>query len=182
MNFLHCEYLNNSSVCDSLIEYHKKSEHKRKGRIGLGINFDSKIKDSTDVSLQNGIEKNNYYAELLPVITNYKNKFEFCDNYAKWGIAETVNIQHYSPGQSFSTWHSENVSKELPSAYRMLVFMTYLNDVTDGGETEWFYQKIKLQPKKGLTAIWPADWTHTHRGIPSSSQDKYIITGWFSYI
>ena len=64
---------------------------------------------------------------------------------------------------------------------RHLVFMTYLNDVTDCGETEWFHQKVKIQPRKGLTVIWPPDWTHTHRGIPSPTQTKYIVTGWYCF-
>jgi hypothetical protein len=59
--------------------------------------------------------------------------------------------------------------------------MTYLNDVTDDGETEFYYQQVKFQPKKGLTVIWPADWTHTHRGIASMTQDKYIVTGWYNF-
>ena len=59
--------------------------------------------------------------------------------------------------------------------------MTYLNDVTDAGETEFFYQKVKIKPKKGLTVIWPADWTFVHRGNITPTQDKYIITGWFNY-
>ena len=60
--------------------------------------------------------------------------------------------------------------------------MTYLNDVTDQGGTEFYNQKIITEPKKGLTLIWPADWTHTHRGIASPTQDKYIATGWLSYV
>jgi hypothetical protein len=60
--------------------------------------------------------------------------------------------------------------------------MTYLNDVDEAGETEFLYQEIKFKPKKGLTLIWPADWTHTHRGIPSLSEEKYIITGWFNFV
>ena len=60
--------------------------------------------------------------------------------------------------------------------------MTYLNDVDDGGETEFYYQKLKVKPRKGLTLIWPADWTHTHRGLSSPTQEKYIITGWLNYI
>ena len=60
--------------------------------------------------------------------------------------------------------------------------MTYLNDVSDHGETEWFHQKLKVKPKKGLTVIWPADWTFTHRGISSPTQRKIIVTGWFSYV
>jgi hypothetical protein len=58
--------------------------------------------------------------------------------------------------------------------------MTYLNDVPRGGETEFLYQGIKVEPKKGLTLIWPADWTHTHRGLPAPT-DKYIITGWLNF-
>jgi hypothetical protein len=59
--------------------------------------------------------------------------------------------------------------------------MTYLNNVTDGGETEWYHQDLKIQPQKGLTVIWPADWCFVHRGNITPTQDKYIITGWFNY-
>jgi hypothetical protein len=60
--------------------------------------------------------------------------------------------------------------------------MTFLNDIKYKGETEWYYQKLKVKPKKGLTFIWPADWTFTHRGIPAEKEIKYIATGWYSYV
>ena len=59
--------------------------------------------------------------------------------------------------------------------------MTYLNDVTDGGETEFLHQKFKIKPEKGLSIIWPADWTFTHKGVVSPTQTKYIATGWYEY-
>jgi hypothetical protein len=65
---------------------------------------------------------------------------------------------------------------------RALVFMTYLNDVTDGGETQWLYQGKEMKPKKGLTVLWPTDFTHTHRGIVSLTQSKTIATGWYNYL
>ena len=58
--------------------------------------------------------------------------------------------------------------------------MTYLNDVPKGG-TEFFYQKITSPAKKGLTLIWPAEFTHLHKG-QIAKQEKYIITGWYNYI
>ena len=58
--------------------------------------------------------------------------------------------------------------------------MTYLNDVEDGGETQWLYQGKLVKPKKGLTAIWPTDFTHTHRGVVSPTQRKTIVTGSFN--
>jgi hypothetical protein len=41
---------------------------------------------------------------------------------------------------------------------------------------------VQVQPEKGLTVIWPADWTFTHRGIVSPTQDKWIVTGWFNFL
>ena len=57
--------------------------------------------------------------------------------------------------------------------------MTYLNTVKNGG-TEFYYQKLKVDAVKGLTLIWPSDWTHTHKGVISKKQKKYILTGWVS--
>ena len=64
---------------------------------------------------------------------------------------------------------------------RCLVFMTYLNDVEDGG-TSFKYQDIDIPAKKGLTLIWPAYWTHTHKGIISNTKEKYIVTGWLNFL
>ena len=58
--------------------------------------------------------------------------------------------------------------------------MTYLNDAENAG-TEFFYQKLSLPCKKGLTVIWPSDWTHTHKGIINEKQSKTIVTGWLSH-
>ena len=59
--------------------------------------------------------------------------------------------------------------------------MTYLNDVTDGGETEFYFQKLKIKPVKGKMVLWPTDFTHLHRGITSPTQEKYIATGWYNF-
>ena len=56
--------------------------------------------------------------------------------------------------------------------------MFYLNDVQEGGETEFFYQDLKIKPKKGTMVIAPAGFTHTHRGNKPISNDKYILTSW----
>ena len=61
------------------------------------------------------------------------------------------------------------------------MFMTYLNDVNDGGETEFHFQQMKVKAVKGKTVIWPTDFTHLHRGITSPTQEKYIATGWYNF-
>ena len=69
-------------------------------------------------------------------------------------VYEHFNIQYYRPNQgAFHAWHCERLGAEAPASWRHLVWMTYLNDVEEGGETEFLYQKMKVQPRKGLTLI-----------------------------
>lgn len=185
MNFIHQEYLQDLSICDKLIDYHKNG-NQVPGTLRYGDNamIDTNIKDSIDVSFRYSNNEKLYseYGELLQkVVENYILKYPFCNVGDPWSIVEGINIQYYKPGAAFRAWHSERLSKSPPASERHLAFMTYLNDVTDQGGTEFFHQKYITQPRKGLTLIWPVDWTYIHRGIPSPTQEKYIITGWFSY-
>jgi hypothetical protein len=62
----------------------------------------------------------------------------------------------------------------------MGVWMIYLNDVTKGG-TYFDNYDLTFDAVEGRLLIWPAFWTHFHRGIVSKTETKYIATGWFSY-
>ena len=184
VNFIGGFYLENLSVCDNLINFFNKNTAKQiPGRTGKGYNKD--LKDSTDIYIDpqdRSQEWQMYMYELDKVLLKYSQKFPRCTQSAEWAIREQTNLQYYKPGGGYHAWHSERLSGKGSVASRALVFMTYLNDVTDAGETEFDYQQVKVKPEKGLTLIWPVDWTHYHRGIPSPTQDKYIITGWLSYL
>jgi hypothetical protein len=65
--------------------------------------------------------------------------------------------------------------------HRLVLWMYYLNDVESGGETDFFFQKRSIKPKKGTVVIAPAGFTHTHRGNVPLSGDKYILTSWLLY-
>jgi hypothetical protein len=186
-NFILQEYLQDLSICDDLIKIHKLSKNKTSGSVGLNKRIvDPSKKLSTDVGfnpneiLQN-ITLKKYFDELHNIANLYIEKYPMCDKYSPWGIDEVFNIQHYKPNEGYFIWHTERTSSVSKNCNRHLVFMTYLNDVYNQGETEFYHQKLKVQPKKGLTLIWPADWTHTHRGITSPTEEKYIITGWFNF-
>lgn len=183
-NFIHLEFLKNKNICDELIEYFRKNEHlKCEGQVsnknGRIINKDHK--DSYDIVIEEDYFQN-YFNELQTIVNNYKKIFPYCDEYAPWKIVEKVNIQQYLPGGGFKKWHTERTDGHSDASRRHLVFMTYLNDVIDEGETVFYHQRIKIPPQKGLTMIWPADWTYTHKGIPSKTQEKYIVTGWYSFV
>jgi len=60
--------------------------------------------------------------------------------------------------------------------------MIYLNTVSDGGGTKFKYFNHTENAVEGKVLIWPPDFTHTHKGVPSATEEKYIITGWYSYV
>jgi len=103
-------------------------------------------------------------------------QYVFCyDNFTAQRYEKGVGGYHY--------WHSE-IFPQLPNnkpLHRVLAFLYYLNDVEDGGETEFFYQKMKVKPKKGSLVIFPAGFTHTHKGHVPLSDDKYVVTSWLMY-
>jgi hypothetical protein len=169
------------NICDDIIEYYKKNNHLAVSGSFGNYKKDISIKSSNDI----GVDKNRfdhpffeYRNHLQDVLLNYLKKYQYCNELEKFNINEHYNIQHYSVGGGFKRWHSERMNVDVSK--RVLVFMTYLNDVEDGG-TEFMYQNLVSPSKKGLTIIWPAEWTHTHKGQISYTQEKYIITGWYSF-
>lgn len=100
----------------------------------------------------------------------------FPDGEKKLSIQDS-KIQKTLPGQGYHVWHHEHgYSGRAPR--RVLAFSLFLNNVDEGGETEFLYQKIRFKPLMGQLIIWPAYFTHAHRGNPPLSGEKYIVTGW----
>ncbi len=178
-NFIHTFQLTNSKLCDDLIELYNHS-HKRQGLIknSLGTVVDKSIKDSTEMiidPMSSNRFVTSYLKQLKLELENYYKKFT---HLPKISLQEKFNIQYYPKGGGYKKWHSE---KSVALSKRYLVFMTYLNTVPNAG-TEWLYQNYKTEAIKGLSVIWPSSFTHTHRGIISDDNEKYIITGWLNLI
>lgn len=113
-----------------------------------------------------------FWGECYPL---YVETFSTLEDYGPHQIFH-LKIQKTCPSEGYHIWHSENMRREV--ANRILVFTLYLNDVDQGGETEFLFQKRRVTPKKGRLVIWPPSFLHTHRGNPPLSGDKYIVTGW----
>lgn len=89
-----------------------------------------------------------------------------------------VKVQRTPPGGGYHEWHCE-LGVEA-SANRILVWTLYLNDIPEGsGETEFLHQRMRIHPKKGSICLFPASFTHFHRGNMVHNVDKYIATGWY---
>ena len=94
----------------------------------------------------------------------------------------SIKMQKTIPGAGYHVWHAEQGN--VTSQNRGLVYSVYLNtlDEDGAGETEFLYQQLRIPPKENTLIIWPAAFTHAHRGnVVFGNTPKYIITGWFYY-
>jgi hypothetical protein len=96
--------------------------------------------------------------------------------------ATHMKMQRTGPGGGYHIWHCEQGPNA--NANRVVTYMLYLNTIepTDGAETEFLYQQKRFSPTENTMVIWPAAYTHAHRGNPVlGTNHKYIVTGWFYY-
>ena len=131
-----------------------------------------------------------YFKDNSPASLIIGNSLESCkEDYVKqhpqlnkihdWNVDDAYNLQKYNPGQGYHISHCENAGGL--SLMRVLSWMIYLNTVNDEGETSFDNYNMKTSAVEGSLLIWPAYWTHFHHGIMSSTETKYIATGWCSY-
>ena len=119
---------------------------------------------------------NNYL--LKNIFTPYIDDFPYLQGQGDDWWSGSVLLQKTEPLEGYHAFHCENTS--WANRNRVLAWMVYLNNVEEGGETEWLYQQLKIKPKKNTAAIWPGSFTHLHRGNPPISGTKYILTGWYA--
>jgi len=111
---------------------------------------------------------------------------DYVENYASLKnqpIRSSIfKMQRTDPGGGYHVWHGEQASGDQSS--RVLVYMLYLNTIEpkDAGETEFLYQQRRITPIENTMVLWPASYTHVHRGnVVHGQKSKYIVTGWFYY-
>ena len=131
-------------------------------------------------------QENGEYISLQPEDINKLSDKAIAKLIARLYYLGVINAQKYSQGiGGYYHYHSEiypsphqNKNNSSESLHRILLFMYYLNDVAEGGETEFYYQKRFIKPQAGKLVIAPAGFTHTHKGHIPLSEDKYILTSW----
>lgn len=147
---------------------HVKNDH-HIGLNGKNINFEAfEGKNTIDLFFDGLQACFQQYSNEYSVIKDVNVK---CNN---------IKMQKTSTGGGYHVWHSEQGNGD--QANRGLVYMLYLNTLPReaNGETEFLYQQRRISPVKNTMVLWPAAFTHAHRGNPVYGENsKYIVTGWF---
>lgn len=171
--------------CNTIIDKFLQIEHQ--GFLGADPWNEEVSKSRTDVSYFNAVNEINltqvvdvsnitafFFQKISLALKLYKNKYG--PSLRVPLVAYDMKVQRVKQGGGYHAWHYEWTPMQ---SSRYLVYMLYLNSIPDGeGETEFLNQGIRIKPEIGKLIMWPAQWTHTHRGNPVYSQDKYYVTGW----
>ena len=145
--------------------------------------FDSDHKDHSTINFHNDarydmLSGDNLPLTFLPMVKDYVD--DYLDRYSllkhEVMLMFDVKAKKIPIGGGFHRWHYENGGLQVSP--RILVVQLYLNTVEEGGETEFLYINKRVKAKQGTLIIFPAAFTHTHRGNPPIGQDKYILTTW----
>ena len=95
---------------------------------------------------------------------------------------EKPNMIRYVPNtekQEYFHNHADNWNND--SSTRQVSIIIYLNDVDEGGATNFPFYNISVKPKKGTILMFPSFYTYTHHGEQPKSGSKYIIVTWLHF-
>ena len=173
--------------CEYIIDYMNTGNKLRPGVVQAGVEVN--LKDSLDVVLNfndgnynNGNKVNQIiFKAFCNCLDLYVKKHSQLDEIAPWRVFPLYNLQKYNPCQGYHSLHCENQNPSKMSSQRIMAWMFYLNTVTDGGGTYFDNYDLTMDAVEGRGVLWPAYWTHMHKGIVSKTETKYIATGWISY-
>ena len=116
-----------------------------------------------------------YFNFLQKCFMCYVERYSITYNAAIYN--DIFKIHRVRKSEGFHEWHYEKGSADVMD--RVMAYMTYLEVPKKGGETEFLHQSLRIEPIVGRTLIWPAGFTHMHRGNPPLDGEKMYITGWF---
>jgi uncharacterized protein YrzB (UPF0473 family) len=171
-------------LCLGIIEYFENNPKKQyKGVVGYHRTQNENQKLTMDMVFQlpyneDGIETdflNILLIELNKNVKDYVLDTPLSDMNDKL-IIKSIQIQKYTKNLGKFETHTD-CDCEDGTTYRVITFIWYLNDVDDGGETEFFGNHL-IKPEQGKLCLFPSDWFVPHKGRMPISDNKYIVTGW----
>ena len=190
MEFTYLEQSLSPTFCDICIEMYEKyqNEYGHEGSTRSGVN--KNVKDTRDLSITVNQKElpeelralnDDLYDKLTSALATYvklqNEKYDVKMLTYKQMVDTGFMMQKYKKNVGKYEYHNDFMFNDDINKPRLLTYLWYLNDVTEGGETE-FWQQVKIKPKKGNLLLFPSNWTHPHSGLMPVSDDKYIITGW----
>ena len=180
----YCVYIENHmpiKICDDLVDLFEsvpsnkwnKTFNRSSGRPRF-TEFDITKESNLNEELYRNICK-----YLIKAVEDYRTKVKF---FSTWNTInlnfQNIRIKRYLSEDAEQFDFHVDVANDINEG-RYLSFQWYLNDVADGGETE--FVNFKIKPKKGTLLMFPPMWMFPHKGNSLNSGRKYILSTYLLY-
>ena len=174
-------------LCRQLVKWFDwASEHKY--TLSSKEEIHSALRDDESIRIPHDLNYSSAVAYQFPseICEEYFDSLQRCfvEYRQEYGIQFNGTLHNYNfkihkvkKGQGYHVWHYENADYDHRD--RFITYMTYLKAPEEGGDTEFLHQSKKIEPIERRTLLWPAGFTHVHRGNPPLKGEKIYITGWF---
>ncbi len=166
-------------LCTEVIELFNSDQNKWRGKIGRkedNSTYKEDTKSSWDLEILNDGEWKDLFQKIHPKIqacmADYLSRSPVLKSFPLQVTG--YKIQMYPKNEGYFRWHADSLGRNARN--RVAAMVLYLNDVEQGGETEFFHQSLKIAPKAGNLLLFPAGWNYMHCGHTPESNDKYIIS------
>jgi len=123
---------------------------------------------------------------LEKAFTPYIGDFPYLQDQGTEWCSGSILLQKTEPLEGYHTFHCEN--SNWAYRHRVLAWMIYLNDVEEGGETQFLninkpgtYLPYKVKPKRGRLLMFPPTWQYYHAGLKPKSGKKYLLHSYCHY-
>lgn len=166
-------------LCNAVIELFNSDPNKWRGKIGRKedvYSYKEDTKNSWDLEILNEGAWKNIFQQIHPGIhaclADYLSRSPVLKSFPLQVTG--YKIQMYPKNEGYFRWHADSLGRNARN--RVAAMVLYLNDVEQGGETEFFHQNLKIAPRAGNLLLFPAGWNYMHCGHTPESNDKYIIS------
>ncbi|RZL36825.1 MAG: 2OG-Fe(II) oxygenase [Rubrivivax sp.] len=167
-----------AALCSSVIEQFERDARKSRGQVGArgATGVDAGLKSSWDLEIANeGAWQplfQHLHAQIQACLQHYLSRSPVLQSLPLQ--ATGYKIQMYPRGEGYFRWHADAIGGD--AGDRLVAMVLYLNDVEEGGETEFFHQGLKIAPRAGQLVLFPAGWNYLHCGHVPRSSGKYIVS------
>ena len=184
-HFIGSWIIDNSELMENIVDYFNSNHEEHKFANSDSSKTNNEEKDFIELALlPKKIKRDrvkifeDYINSLVDCYVDYQNQWNYTKKWSRVHIG-SFTIKKFLVSGHHKTFHNDK--KDINTSHKLFSWITFLNDVNETGSLEFENFNISIQPKKGLTLIWPSEWTHSFRHTETIKEEKFIIDGSFHF-
>ena len=120
-------------------------------------------------------------AMFVEAVSTYMDELDIAPDFPAKYAFEEFRVKRYRHNSTDEFADHVDVG-DYNSARRFLVCFLYLNDVDDGGTTDFPKLNHAITPKCARILVFPPNWMYRHAGRPVTKGTKYILGSYLHYL